>query len=120
MSVNKAKALKLDVPATRSTLTALFENAVDALKGTPEPNRKITYGITPEENWLLFTLKDTGCGIPQEQMENLFTPFYSTKGADGTGLGLFLARQVVEEHGGSLGIESREGEGAKVCLRLPV
>ena len=118
--VNKAKALKLDVPAMRSTLTALFENAVDALKGTPESNRKITYGITPEENWLLFTLKDTGCGIPQEQMENLFTPFYSTKGADGTGLGLFLARQVVEEHGGSLGIESREGEGAQVCLRLPV
>ena len=63
-------------------------------------------------------MEDRGPGVPRELQERIFDPFFTTR-ASGTGLGLSLANQIAEAHGGSIVYESREGGGARFCLRLP-
>jgi len=64
-------------------------------------------------------LKDTGCGIPQEQMKTLFTPFQTTK-KDGVGLGLIITREIIKLHGGEITVESEIGHGTESIVTLPV
>ncbi|HEY7678361.1 MAG TPA: ATP-binding protein [Candidatus Methylomirabilis sp.] len=64
-------------------------------------------------------ISDTGPGVPPEQAERIFKPFYTTR-PDGTGLGLAVVRQVVEEHGGSVAVRCSPGEGATFVVRLPL
>jgi signal transduction histidine kinase len=69
---------------------------------------------------LLLMVRDTGCGIPQEDLQRVFEPFFTTKAiGKGTGLGLFLSRETVLAHGGSLTIESEVGKGTTVTVALP-
>ncbi|QMU77066.1 response regulator [Streptacidiphilus sp. PB12-B1b] len=77
------------------------------------------------EQWLTFTVTDTGVGIPEDQLEKVFEEFYQVKGAHqrnrpGTGLGLPYARRLAALIGGTLTLDSRLGEGTRVVLRLPV
>ena len=63
---------------------------------------------------------DTGCGMPEADMQKAFEPFFTTKAVGkGTGLGLFLSRETVLAHGGSLLLESETGRGTTVTLTLP-
>ncbi len=64
-------------------------------------------------------ISDTGCGIPTEHLDQLFTPFFTTK-ADGSGLGLSVVQRIVSEHGGEIGIESKPGEGTTFSIALPL
>src|SRR3989338_9956462 len=64
-------------------------------------------------------LADTGKGIPAGRLQTIFEPFYSTK-TNGLGLGLAVCREIVEQHGGSLSVESREGSGSTFFVRLPL
>lgn len=69
------------------------------------------------------TIRDTGCGIPQENMAKLFEPFYTTRSAIGTGIGLWVARQFIEGHGGSISLESTTdpaAHGTTVSIFLPL
>lgn len=61
---------------------------------------------------------DTGCGIPRENLEKIFTPFYTTR-SSGVGLGLAVSHGIVEAHGGTISVESKEGEGSTFTVRLP-
>ena len=65
------------------------------------------------------SFQDTGCGIPQESLEKIFEPFYTTK-ARGTGLGLAITRQIVEMHHGDITIKSEAGTGTTVTVMLPI
>jgi signal transduction histidine kinase len=66
------------------------------------------------------TVRDTGCGMPDDHVLRAFEPFFTTKAVgDGTGLGLFLSHEIVESHGGSLTIESVVGKGTMVMIALP-
>jgi len=66
------------------------------------------------------TVSDTGCGMLEEHRKRAFEPFFTTKAiGDGTGLGLFLSREIVTVHGGSLSIESELGKGTTVVISLP-
>lgn len=66
------------------------------------------------------TVRDTGCGMPDEDVKQAFEPFFTTKAiGDGTGLGLFISREIVASHGGSLSIESVVGKGTMVVIALP-
>lgn len=72
------------------------------------------------QTMVTLVVRDTGCGIPQENLHRAFEPFFTTKAiGDGTGLGLFLSRQIVTAQGGSLLIESEVGKGTKVLIVLP-
>jgi signal transduction histidine kinase len=64
-------------------------------------------------------VRDTGPGIPRERMARIFDPFFTTK-ERGTGLGLAMAQEIAQEHGGQLRCESAPGAGTSFTLRLPV
>jgi len=79
-----------------------------------------------EENMNLLTVRDSGCGIPQEELPRIFDPFYSTKagpdesGKGGTGLGLSSCLNIIDSHQGRLKIESTVGVGTQFIIMLPV
>ena len=64
-------------------------------------------------------ISDTGRGIPEENREKLFTAFFTTK-SSGSGLGLTVSNQIIKNHGGSIEVESRKGEGSTFIVTLPV
>lgn len=63
-------------------------------------------------------IADQGCGIAEAHLERIFDPFYSTK-AEGTGLGLAVAKRIIEEHSGQLDVSSHLGKGTSITLLLP-
>jgi signal transduction histidine kinase len=65
-------------------------------------------------------VSDTGVGIPEENLEQLFTPFFTTKGHEGSGLGLLTCHQVVDEHRGTISVESVVGRGTTFVVSLPL
>ena len=64
-------------------------------------------------------LRDTGPGIPTAALPHVYDPDFTTKNG-GSGIGLHVARVVVEQHGGEIGIESRPGKGTEVCVAVPL
>lgn len=77
-------------------------------------------GEPPCDAMVTLTVRDTGCGMPEEHVKQAFEPFFTTKAiGDGTGLGLFISREIVASHGGSLSIDSVVGKGTLVVIALP-
>ncbi len=72
-----------------------------------------------EDNWAIISVSDSGCGIRPSDLTNIFRPFFTTKG-HGTGLGLSLARRIVEEHGGRIEVASELGQGTTFSVFLPL
>lgn len=68
---------------------------------------------------ILIKISDTGSGVPEEVIDKIFEPFFSTK-RDGLGLGLPLAKKVIEEHGGTIEFSSKLGQGTEVKIYIPV
>ncbi|TAJ35143.1 MAG: hypothetical protein EPO64_00090 [Nitrospirae bacterium] len=95
--------------------------AVDSHRATEEElAARERAGEPPIEAMVTLAVRDTGCGMPDEHRSQAFEPFFTTKAiGDGTGLGLFLSRQIVAAHGGSLSIESAVGKGTTVMIVLP-
>lgn len=83
----------------------------------------ITVGALQNGDWVELSVYDTGAGIPPEELPKLFSRFHSPKRREndtGTGLGLYLCKHLVEEHGGKITAESRLGEGTKMTVFLPL
>lgn len=81
----------------------------------------LTVRSQAREGFVVVTVEDNGVGIPPEFMPNVFEPFRTTKSErGGTGLGMYIAKKVVEQHGGTIAVESMVGVGTKVTVRLPV
>jgi len=72
-----------------------------------------------ELSWVVITIKDTGAGISEDQLEMIFEPFYTTKVAEGAGLGLSITRKIMESMDGSVEIDSEEEKGTVITLTLP-
>lgn len=97
-------------------LLILIENAIDAMRNGPG-RRELTVACGPSVRGVYIDLKDTGPGIPEEIARTLFGRAVSTKG--GTGLGLLLVKEILEQYGGSISFETIPGEGAAFHLELP-
>ncbi|MDP3787047.1 MAG: PAS domain-containing protein [Candidatus Omnitrophota bacterium] len=110
-------SLLLDKKQLEEAFLNFMLNSIDAM---PEGGR-LTITVYPdsENNEIVVNFSDTGCGISPENLNKLFQPFFTTK-ADGVGLGLYLARQVIGYHKGKVNIESKIGEGTKVIVRLAI
>ena len=80
---------------------------------------KLAIQTAKEEDNLKVTVKDTGVGIPKNDIAKLFTPLFTTK-AKGIGLGLVLCKQLVEGHNGTITVESKVGEGSTFIVKLPI
>jgi signal transduction histidine kinase len=104
----------LDEASVRSALMNLMLNAVQAMPdGGTLRVRTRAEGAT-----VLVEIEDTGRGMTPEEVANIFEPFYTTK-SQGLGLGMPYARKVIEQHGGTVSVESRAGEGTTVRVELP-
>lgn len=95
----------------------LFTNAVEALAETENPILQLD--CSQDKNRLLFQLKDNGPGMPHEVFTQIFIPFYTTK-EKGTGIGLSISKQIIQSHQGQLFVQSKEGEGSRFFIELPV
>jgi nitrogen fixation/metabolism regulation signal transduction histidine kinase len=106
---------KVDRRLLKRTLVNLLENALHALngKGFIEVRVERTAGA------LRLVVRDNGVGIEPEVKNRVFEPYFSTRAA-GTGLGLAIARKVIEDHGGTISLESSPGKGTEVTILLPV
>jgi signal transduction histidine kinase len=67
----------------------------------------------------VFTVTDTGCGIDHEIKSKIFTTFFTTKGGEGTGLGLLTTRKIVKEHGGQISVTTKKGHGTTFTMKFP-
>ena len=100
----------------REVVDNLLVNAVEAM---PEGgSAKVTTRLDGAE--IELAVEDTGIGMPSEGLERLFEPFFSTKGEQGTGLGMSIAYRIVNDHGGDIRAESEVGKGTRINVRLPV
>ncbi|MBI4282544.1 MAG: HAMP domain-containing histidine kinase [Chloroflexi bacterium] len=98
----------------RESLTNVFSNALEAV----EEDGLIAVAAFQDEGSVVVRISDNGVGIPREMKAHLFEPFRSSK-PQGAGVGLFAAKHILEMHEGSVGIESEEGKGTTVTVRLP-
>ncbi len=108
-----------DPDRLREVITNLFDNAV---KYTD--TGKISIGLTGDNNVAQFYIRDTGAGIPPEDVSHLFQKFYrvdnsATRTVGGTGLGLFISRKIVELYSGRIWVESEVGKGSTFFVNLP-
>ncbi len=99
----------------------LLNLLINAFHATESINGVVKISTEIKENEFLLRVSDNGYGISEENMKRIFEPFFTTKkGGEGTGLGLAIAEQVIEEHHGSIQVESKEGEGTTFLVTLPV
>jgi signal transduction histidine kinase len=96
----------------------LLNLLLNAIQSMDHPGT-IHVSLENDEDAVLITVADEGKGIPAENLPNIFRPFFTTKG-HGTGLGLSLARRIVEAHGGEISVTSEVGKGSRFMIRLPV
>jgi len=97
----------------------LITNAKHALE-KKEPAR-LTIQLRQTSDKVILSFKDTGCGIPKENLGKIFDPFFTTKPVGkGTGLGLSISYGIIQEHQGTLRVESQEGEGSTFVIELPL
>ena len=97
-------------------LANLVSNAIDAAPLESEVRIEILSHVRESG----FSVADNGSGIGEADQKRLFEPFYSTKGDLGNGLGLYISREIVERHHGSIRVDSRVGMGTTMTVLLPV
>lgn len=111
----------LDPKGVHSAVSNLVANAIQACNpATGRDRHKVIIGGRLENARVLIQVSDDGIGIPEHVRQNLFTKFYSTKGSKGTGLGLVVTRKIVEEHSGTIRVESAPGRGTTFYIELPL
>ena len=96
-------------------LINLIQNGSDAIEG--QGNIEISAWETSGK--VMISVKDTGCGISPESLEEIYNPFYTTKGTDGTGLGLYIVYNEVEKLNGEISVNSKPGKGTEFTVILP-
>ncbi|MEA3453123.1 MAG: ATP-binding protein [Patescibacteria group bacterium] len=115
------KVVRADTEKLALATKNLIENAIYYT----EPKGSVTVSLTSKDNQLEFFVKDTGIGIPKDQQSRIFGKFFRgdnavRKETEGTGLGLFIAKNIIEAHKGKIWFESVEGKGTTFFFTLPI
>ena len=97
----------------------LVVNGIDAMKDTPSENRIISIRTSRVENFAELSVSDRGPGIPEDKLKEVFEPFFTSK-AEGMGMGLSIARTIIEAHHGLISAKNRDHGGASFRIRLPL
>jgi len=109
--------IKADPIQLQQVVLNLVVNAMDAMSDMPIAERTITVSVKRVQNFAEVSVSDVGPGIPPEELKNVFEPFFTTK-PQGMGMGLSIARTIVESHGGELWAENKPSGGAILHVRL--
>lgn len=120
-SPKKVPILNLDENKIQQVIMNFADNAIFY----SEENSVIKVALKVSKDWIEYTVVDTGIGVPAEEQSGLFKKFFRATNArkqrpDGTGVGLFLAKKVIDAHDGEIIFESKEGKGSTFGFRLPI
>lgn len=112
------------VNGDRARLKRLLVNLIDNAIRYTQSGGTVTVSVKQNSDSVEFTVTDTGIGIPAGHLPQIFERFYRvdkarSRAEGGSGLGLSICKQIAEEHGGSISVESEEGEGTKFAVRVP-
>jgi two-component system, NtrC family, sensor kinase len=122
----KLGKIKVEPQDIGRVLLNLYNNAFYAVaekkKELADKYEPVASVTTKKDNdKVIITVRDNGNGIPEKVKEKIFQPFFTTKPTgQGTGLGLSLSYDIVKAHGGEIKVETKEGEGAKFVIELPI
>ena len=122
LSVQAGISQDLLVYADRNALHDIFINLLsNAFKFTPDGGQ-VSVLASRQDRSILFEIKDSGVGIPEDKLQMIFDEFYQVEGGKygGTGLGLAIAKRLVEEQGGNIWVESQLGKGSAFYFTLPL
>jgi C4-dicarboxylate-specific signal transduction histidine kinase len=97
----------------------LVVNGIDAMRDTPRENRIISVRTSRVENFAQLSVSDRGSGIPEDKLKEVFEPFFTSK-AEGMGMGLSIARTIIEAHHGLISAKNRDHGGATFRIKLPL
>ncbi len=121
LSLEEAGPCKGEPKSLRAAFVNLLENALDACRmDKRKDGHAIRFSLRAEEGFGVATVEDDGIGMDRETLGKLFTLFFSSKGLEGTGLGLYIAHKVIQKHGGTLNVESTPGKGSLFTVRIPL
>ena len=116
--------IKGDPNQLQQVFLNLITNSKDAISGLQRPGEgriTIRSSLSPDRANIEINVEDSGCGITEENLSNIFNPFFSTKSPDrGTGLGLAIAYRIIENHHGRIGFKSEEGSGTTFTITIPI
>ena len=117
-------AFEVNAGMLRTAIINIIENAADAcaVEGAGEgaaQKRRVLFHIESNAEVVGILVEDSGIGMSPEQLKNLFTLFFSTKGSKGTGLGLFITDKIIRQHGGTITVDSAVGRGTRFGIMLP-
>jgi len=122
-TIEMTKKLDEDIPtilADPSQLTLVFRNIIiNAIQAMPEGGSLVVKSSASNKEWISVSFKDSGIGIPKEDLDKIFEPLFTTK-AKGIGLGLAVIKILVEGHGGTIEVESELGKGSTFTVNLPL
>lgn len=106
--------LNADKSKIKIAFRNIFINAIEAIRG----KGNVEIRLASEKECLVLEVKDTGIGMAKDLLEKIFDPYFSTKDV-GTGLGLPIAKKIIEDHGGTIMVESKIHEGTRIAITLP-
>jgi two-component system sensor kinase FixL len=105
----------------QQVLLNLLMNAMDAVADMPPERQRVRVSTTQSEGAVRLAVSDTGTGIPLDRLTTIFEPFYTTKtGGSGMGMGLAIARGIIEAHDGRMAAENNTAGGAIVWFSIPI
>ena len=115
-----AGSFEVDGAVAATAITNIIENAIEAcLEDRTGKSHRIVFTVGRADGHIIFEVQDNGIGMDQQTRESVFNLFFSSKGQAGTGLGLFIARNIIQQHGGTIQVSSTPGQGAIFRVRLP-
>jgi PAS domain S-box-containing protein len=113
-------SFEVDEGMTGMALVNIIENAIEACNDDPaDKSHRIVFGVSQANNHIIFDIRDNGVGMDKQTRDDIFKLFYSSKGQTGTGLGLFIAKQIIQQHGGTIQVDSMPGEGTHFRVIMP-
>ena len=119
VNVPETASIKGNINSLVQVINNMISNAIQAYNG--EPDNSIDFTIDLKDNHINFAIQDYGSGIPQSVQDKLFKEMITTKGKNGTGLGLFMSYSNIRAHfNGNIDFESKEGQGTKFIISIPV
>ena len=117
----QGRSIAIDRDQLSSALVNIVVNAVEACQSDTSPKaHQVAMHAEAQSGMAIFHITDNGIGMSEETRHHLFTLFFSSKGTHGTGIGLFIAKKIVQQHGGGIEVESALGVGSRFHVAIPL